>query len=270
MSHKRRILRIKINRYEIYYVGLLVIFIVIFLSLYGFRQYSLGQINSFDDCIGAGLPVQQTYPPRCVVNGKVFVQKVSKDIISPSVSPSSTQATTPKPTTESSPKNDIIEPITKSISRISLKPFGIYVTPTDSPITPEKFTGFHTGTDFETIPGEADALVPIKAACTGKIRHVGPIDGYGGVVVQDCTISNQKVTVLYGHLDITSTNLKINDVLNQNSFVANLAAANSTASGGERKHLHLGIHIGEPIEYRGYIVNELDLSAWLNYQSIFK
>jgi hypothetical protein len=29
------------------------------------------------------------------------------------------------------------------------KPFGIYITPENSPVQPENFTGYHTGIDVE-------------------------------------------------------------------------------------------------------------------------
>src|SRR5579863_6635904 len=44
----------------------------------------------------------------------------------------------------------LTEPISGGLSRVTKKPFGIYVTPQNSPVQPEKFTGFHTGIDFET------------------------------------------------------------------------------------------------------------------------
>ena len=34
-------------------------------------------ISSFDDCVKAGYPVMQSYPPQCALpNGKFFVQRV--------------------------------------------------------------------------------------------------------------------------------------------------------------------------------------------------
>ncbi|MEI6266602.1 MAG: M23 family metallopeptidase [bacterium] len=208
-------------------------------------------------------------PRKCVVKGRVYLQRSINAKSSPSVTPMLTPTPTPIPTTTSN-IGTLGEPISNSLSRITKKPFGIYVTPTESPIQPENFIGFHTGIDFETLSNEADIAVPITAICNGKIRLIGPIEGYGGAVIQDCNVGEQVVTVLYGHLDIASSNLKVNDILNKKSLIANLAPAYSTNSGGERKHLHLGIHLGENIEYRGYIQNESELSSWLNYKRLFK
>jgi len=71
---------------------------------------------------------------------------------------------------QSAQKPALSEPISNTKSRVTKKPFGIYITPQTSPVQPEKFTGYHTGTDFETTSQEADAVVPVYAACTGKMR----------------------------------------------------------------------------------------------------
>src|SRR5690348_16155292 len=63
----------------------------------------------------------------------------------------------------------LTDPISNAAARVTKKPFGIYVTPQNSPVQPERFTGFHTGTDFETTPTEANSLVPFFAICSGKI-----------------------------------------------------------------------------------------------------
>lgn len=44
-------------------------------------------------------------------------------------------------------------PLTDAAARITKKPFGIFITPQNSPVQPERFSGFHTGTDFEILPG---------------------------------------------------------------------------------------------------------------------
>jgi len=179
-------------------------------------------------------------------------------------------STTPAASTEPTSMNVIAEPILDSLSRITKKPFGLLVSPTDSPVQPEKFTGYHTGTDFETSPTEADIAIPVSAVCDGTVRFVGPVAGYGGAAILACTINSQPVTVLYGHIDIETTILKVNEVITKGSLIANLAPADSDKSGGERKHLHLGIHLGTSIEYRGYVQNQNELVSWLNYQELYK
>jgi hypothetical protein len=53
--------------------------------------------------------------------------------------------------------------------RDSIRPFGIYITKQNSPVQPERFTGYHAGTDFETFPEEKDTDVVINAICDGKL-----------------------------------------------------------------------------------------------------
>ena len=266
MYRKRKFLRITIHNKRVYIYIILSVLIILISLVYGYKQYTLSKINTYDGCVKAGFPIQETDPSKCTVNGKTYVEKITKKITTPSVTPT----LTPAPTATPFAIGTIVEPISNSLSRITKKPYGIYVTPTDSPIQPEKFFGFHTGSDFETLATEANTAVPISAICDGKIRLVGPVEGYGGAVIQDCNINGQQATVLYGHLDIATSNLKVNSALNKKSLIANLALANSTGSGGERKHLHLGIHFGENIEFRGYVQNESELSDWLNYKRLFK
>lgn len=244
--------------------GLKVIFVLLALILltiigyFGYHQYKISKINSFDDCAAAGLPVQASYPARCVAHGKTFVQNVSNSVVPPTTNPTA-------------PTVQIVgEPISNSLSRITKKPFGIYVTPSSSPVQPEKFTGYHTGTDFETTSSEANNPVPISAICDGTARYKNIVQGYGGVIIASCTINNQVVTVLYGHIDLATSVLNVGSNISRGTFIANLAPSYSTASGGERKHLHLGIHLGTGIDYRGYVQNQTELTGWLNYQDLYK
>jgi len=159
-------------------------------------------------------------------------------------------------------------PLTDSLSRITKKPFGIYITPKSSPVQPEHFTGYHTGTDFEIFPVELDKYVPVSAICTGKIEVKRTAQGYGGVLVESCDLDNQPVTVVYGHLKLTSINQNVGDTLTAGESFALLGNAYSTETGGERKHLPLGIKKGSTVNLLGYVQNESDLSGWLDFQKL--
>jgi len=152
--------------------------------------------------------------------------------------------------------------------RITKKPFGIFINPKTSPVQPEKFQGFHTGTDFEKFENEVDQLVNAKAICHGKIIQKKFVNGYGGVIVQDCEIENDPITVLYGHLDLEKSTSKIGDTAQQNQNIAVLAPDNSFYSDGERKHLHLGIHKGKQIQLQGYVQTKNQLMRWLDFEEI--
>ena len=155
-------------------------------------------------------------------------------------------------------------PISGGLSRVTKKPFGIFITPATSPVQPEKFTGYHTGIDFETTIIEQKIDTVISSVCSGKVRFRGWVKGYGGVLVQECTFGSETVTVLYGHLNIDSVTLRSGDTLEKGTAIGILGAGGSTETDGERKHLHLGVHRGSTIEYRGYVSSETLLDQWIN------
>jgi len=161
-------------------------------------------------------------------------------------------------------------PISNALARVTKKPFGIYITPQNSPVNPEKFKGYHTGVDFETTPEEQDTDVPIYAICTGELLVKKTSTGYGGVVVQKCNVNNQAVTVIYGHLKLASIQTKVNQEIKAGDVFAILGKGFSSETSGERKHLHLGIHKGSTINILGYVQNQSELSAWLNILDLLK
>jgi hypothetical protein len=63
----------------------------------------------------------------------------------------------------------IAEPIDNAKARITKKPFGIYITPVNSSVQPERFSGYHTGTDFEVTNQELMQNIAIFAVCDGTI-----------------------------------------------------------------------------------------------------
>ena len=161
-------------------------------------------------------------------------------------------------------------PLPNQSERITKKPFGIYITPSNSPVQPEIFQGYHTGTDFEIFSSEENEEVIIKSICGGETIYKDFVGGYGGVIIQSCQINNQLVTVLYGHINIKASSFNVGDIISEGAVIAPLADNNSYYSGNERKHLHLGIHIVKDIELKGYISNESELSNWIDFETIAK
>lgn len=155
-------------------------------------------------------------------------------------------------------------PLDRIDERVTKKRFGTLVSPTNSPVSPEKFSGYHTAWDFETFVDEADKAVTITAFCGGKIVSKKSADGYGGVVVQECQLGTQAVTIIYGHLKLASVTNNIGDYLAPGATIGELGQANSTDTGDERKHLHFGIHKGTAIDIKGYVSTQAALSAWLD------
>jgi len=155
-------------------------------------------------------------------------------------------------------------PLDRLLNRTTKKPFGIEVSPENSPIQPERFSGYHTGTDFEILQGEQNSAVKISAICGGKLRQKQSSAGYGGVVVQDCLHKDQSVTVVYGHLALASITSQVGEYLAPGDEIGALGAHQSPETDGERKHLHLGIHKGTGIDIRGYVERESELASWIN------
>jgi murein DD-endopeptidase MepM/ murein hydrolase activator NlpD len=155
-------------------------------------------------------------------------------------------------------------PIDRAAERVTKKPFGIYITPKTSPIQPERFQGYHTGTDFEIFPDELNANVTVRAICSGKIAVKRTASGYGGVLVQACQLDNQPITVIYGHLKLASISKNTGDTLNAGDPIGILGKAYSSETDGERKHLHLGIHKGSATSILGYVQSRSQLSGWID------
>ncbi len=162
------------------------------------------------------------------------------------------------------PIADFAPPLDRAAERITKKTFGTFVTPQNSPVKPEKFRGYHTGTDFEIFPEELNADVAVKAVCDGKVAQKRYASGYGGVLVENCERDGQPITVVYGHLKLAGISKKIGDSLSQGEEIGILGKAYSQETSGERKHLHLGAHKGSSVNILGYVQKESDLSAWLD------
>lgn len=191
----------------------------------------------------------------------LLYQKESQKNVSKSPQQSTPQTSTPQPTPV-----QINIPLPDAKSRVTKKHFGQYITPATSPVQPEKFTGFHTGTDFEIKPEELNAKVTVYAICDGPVEVNQFVSGYGGVVVQSCAIEGAPAQVLYGHISLSqSTNA--GTLLKKGDPITVLGAAYSTETDGERKHLHLGIIRGTTIDYRGYVPSQPELSKWINPES---
>jgi hypothetical protein len=155
-------------------------------------------------------------------------------------------------------------PLPDGATRIAKKPFGIFVSPGHSPVSPERFTGYHTGTDFETFANEKDSDVSVSAVCAGNVLFTGWVKGYGGVLVQSCSLEGKPVTVLYGHLRSSSIVPRKGDAVSVGGKIAVLGTGLSTETDGERKHLHLSVHRGSSIDFRGYAQTQQELDQWID------
>lgn len=193
---------------------------------------------------------------------------------SPSTSPQDMMSTPeppsprPEPATEPTAQHDdtslLAEPLTNARARVTKKTFGLYVTPKQSPVQPERFTGYHSGTDFETTPEEKDADVAVHAVCDGPLALKRTASGYGGVVVQRCVLNGADITVVYGHLRLASVTTEVGASLKRGQLLGLLGTGYSKETDGERKHLHLGVHKGKTISITGYESRKAGLFAWID------
>lgn len=172
--------------------------------------------------------------------------------------------------TPSNPASGVVDtkvlasPINDATSRVTKKPFGIKVSPASSPVQPERFSGYHTGVDFEILLGEDDPDVPILAVCEGTLIYKNYVSGYGGVLVERCKLDGQDVTVLYGHLRLSSIAKNVGENIKAGERVGVLGTGYGQETAGERKHLHLGIHKGTQVELKGYVQSQTELNQWLD------
>ncbi len=157
-----------------------------------------------------------------------------------------------------------LPPLDRTKERITKKPFGIFITPANSPVQPEKFSGYHTGVDFEIFPQELETAVSISAVCTGKLLVKRIASGYGGVAVQSCDLEGAPITVVYGHLKLDSIKVAQGGDIIAGEALGTLGRAYSPETSGERKHLHLSFHKGSEANILGYVSSMETLSNWLD------
>lgn len=155
-------------------------------------------------------------------------------------------------------------PIANPFSRVTAKPFGIWISPASSPVQPERFSGYHTGIDFEIFSHEQDAEVAVYAICPGPLVSKRMASGYGGVAVQRCILGGETVTVVYGHLRLESIGGAVGEELSAGEYLGSLGDGYSEETDEERKHLHLAIRRGEMIDLRGYVSRREELSGWMD------
>jgi murein DD-endopeptidase MepM/ murein hydrolase activator NlpD len=191
----------------------------------------------------------------------------------PVPSPTPTASASPSPTTPApsatpsptaSPVALYSRPIADFTTRITKKKFGTYVTPANSPVQPERFTGYHTGVDVEYADVTDD--VPVYAIADGVVQQAGWVSGYGGLLV--IKISSTGNYILYGHLRSSSLPAAGTRVKKADQ-VGLLGTAFGQETDGERRHLHFAVYIGNPVDIKGYVQNQADLSSWKDPLTFF-
>jgi len=196
-----------------------------------------------------------------IILGLVWVKSLRKEPIS-TITPSATPSIIP---TTQEKKMQFAEPVAQFKQRITKKFFGTYVTPQNSPVSPEKFKGFHTGVDAEYQDVKTD--VKVFAIADGVVETSRYASGYGGVMVIKVQISGQDRYVIYGHLRVASM-LKVGEIVKNGQQIAVLGTGYSNETDGERRHLHLGIAKTNTI--KGYVNTKEELNNWLDPLELYK
>lgn len=232
-----------------------IIAISIIIIAFGVAYWFFGpvsKISNFEDCVNAGYSIMESYPRQCKTpDNRTFTDT---EII---------PSTEPQPI---GPNTEVFtQPQESAEKRITKKPFGIKISPENSPISPERFSGYHTGIDYEIFENEQNIDVGVFAICSGKLLRKERISGYGGAVIQECELEGQPVTVLYGHIQLNSVEQEPGEYIFLGDSLALLGEAFSEDTDNERKHLHLGIHKGVIIDIRGYVQNESELENWISF-----
>jgi murein DD-endopeptidase MepM/ murein hydrolase activator NlpD len=187
--------------------------------------------------------------------GLIYTMLPKREQTTVTINTESSAVDTPAPTNT----NKIIYPIDEFRERITKKPFGIYITPENSPVNPEKFSGYHTAIDVEY--EDVDTEVPVYSVCDGEIVLARFVSGYGGAVVLKCGQN----FVMYGHLD--PNNLTKSKSVKPGEIIGQLGKGNSLETDGERKHLHFGIHKNK-LDLRGYVKEKSELDDWYDQNEI--
>jgi dienelactone hydrolase len=155
-----------------------------------------------------------------------------------------------------------------SETRVTKKPFGLEVSPEHSPVSPERFRGFHAGTDFELSASENPLAFEVPAICDGVILSAGRVSGYGGAVTERCSIDGSEASVVYGHLAVSALRVKTGQNVIAGQALGRLGKGNTAETDYERSHVHIGIHRGPKSDVRGYVQTRDALKEWIDPLSL--
>jgi murein DD-endopeptidase MepM/ murein hydrolase activator NlpD len=161
--------------------------------------------------------------------------------------------------------SSVVVPVEEFATRITKKPFGIFITPETSPVQPERFSGYHTGVDaeYDDVEGE----VAVFAITDGLVEYSGRVDGYGGLLAICHLIDNKEYLAIYGHLDPNSLVAKDQSVT-KGQQIGVLGKGFSIETDGERKHLHFALYLGSDVSLKGYVQSLDQLSSWVDPKTI--
>lgn len=157
-------------------------------------------------------------------------------------------------------------PMDRYSERIRVKNFGTLVDDAfyqgkEALFPFNRFFGHHAAVDLEIFGGEENSDVLVYAVTSGKIKYIGSLPGYGGLILQ--TIDGEERTALYGHVKITDLDIKVGDEVTAGRKLTLLGDGFSKETSRERKHLHFGIYKGVDLYFKGHEqTRELLIAKW--------
>lgn len=198
-----------------------------------------------------------------IIGGLVWWQAADQPNPEPAVRPAQSQPKSePKsPAKPPQPQYLYSQPAPDFINRVTKKFFGTYVEPGNSPVSPERFKGYHTGADGEY--GDIKSDVPVSAIAAGQVVAAEYVSGYGGAVAVSSVINGEPRIVIYGHLD-PGRLPSVGQQLKQGQQFGYLGVAYSHQTDGERRNLHLAVLAGDQLNWLGYVPDKSQLSGWLD------
>jgi murein DD-endopeptidase MepM/ murein hydrolase activator NlpD len=200
-----------------------------------------------------------------VATAIILSQKKSNNIssqVSPTMASSATPVVIASPSpSETQTASQFADPVANYKSRVTKKPFGIYVTPQNSPIQPERFTGYHTGADAEYQDVLSD--VPVYAIADGKVVLSETASGYGGVFMISFNLNGTEHTALYGHIRPSSLP-SVGKIIKKGDQLGLLGTGYTSETDGERRHLHFAILSDNSLNIKGYVQSKFQLSGWID------
>ena len=177
-----------------------------------------------------------------------------------SITPTASQTPVSSPS-QSAIQNAYADPVADFRARVTKKPFGIYITPQNSPVQPERFTGYHTGTDAEYTDVTSD--VPVYAVADGTVVLSEYVSGYGGVFMISFDLNDSPHSALYGHIRPTSLP-EVGKKVTKGEQIGLLGTGYSSETDGERRHLHFAVLSDNRIDVKGYVQAQSNLSGWID------
>jgi len=153
-------------------------------------------------------------------------------------------------------ESKVFVPIKNFYTNQTEKPFGVFVS--------DRFRGFHTGADIEVKREDLTRNVPVYAIAEGLVVEARFASGYGGVVAIAHQIGQDKLFGVYGHLRLSSLNVRDGQKVKAGQLIGYLGRGFSPETDGVRKHLHFGLYKGKKVNILGYVENKEDLKNWIN------